>query len=633
MLHSEILTFALRLTRRKPMQHCAAIFIISMRQRLILFLSLICLFGACKKDEDNPHSSDISFDIGDIKAFEIPDSIYTNGFILSPVDSNGKIWTQTHELDLRTGVWTSLKKKFGVQFHVEVYEERMWIDPFSSNVYISCPFGNAIEYDRQSRTFKAFKLQSFSSFFAVKDLVLFGASEGLYQYVRGSGQPVRVKAFPVNTWVESINVSYGDTLRLGVRAENGDSYFAKHYLLDSYLGEPEKKHTSQTVYDLHVNELLPYLGNFKAVKDDSTIWFYDMTNLYIKKGKDVFQFTGLDSAYLRQLRVDSLYAYLWHDRRFVVLKKKYVTHNLRPFNAKSYQDQLQALIAFTSYDEPLSLDQTIFKVDSLQKIYLQSEHPRVVEYASSLNDLIGVVGLNALAKSELEHVIEKRSLPEKYLKPALNSLFAAYGYKDDLEKALHYMDIFDESFPNDQLPMKWMVSCISKAKTSRDSIARLAIPPDHKLFLVSLQREDLRRCAFAEVHSYDTVVSNSYRKILTMFPKSEFADNAAFYLLCREHHPGGESYGVSPEGIREIEAFIEKYNTSDVKIDAILLNIQMHLYYYVDGAERLVVLEKAQTMIGELSGNELVKIHERELDALKQNVAAEIRRYKNTVSR
>lgn len=595
--------------------------------RTFLFLLFAILFNACK--QDTPASQvaiPLSFDIGDVKRFEIPDTIYSYGFIFSPVDSNGKIWTQTHELDLRTGEWTSLSRKFGVSFPVEVVEERMWIDPFSSNIYIDCSFGNVIEYDRQSKTFKSFKLEGFSSFFAMKEFVIFGASEGLYKYVRCSAQPTRIKALPANTRVEDIYVSYGDTLRLRVRTENtDDSHFVEHYLLNAYLGQTERKRASPTVYDLHIDELLPYFGSFEVVKDKSTLWFYGPGSLYVKKGKEVFQFAGMDSNYLRQLRVDSLYAYLRFDRRFVVMKKAYVDDNLQSFNVKSYQDQLQALIDFTSNDEPLSLNETMFKVDSVQKIYLQSEHPRVVAYAKSLNNLIGTVGLSPLAKSELERAIAKKELPEKYLKPALNNLFTEYGYRDELEKALNCVELFDEFFPNDQLQSRWMVSCLSKAKTSRDSIQRLPIPPDHKLFLVSLQREDLNRCAFAEVHTYDTIVSNSYKELLALFPKSEFADNAAFYLLKREHRPGGESYEVAPDGIREVEQFIQKYNHSELKNDAILLNARMYHYSSVEGAERVEALKKARSLLDQLSEPEFIKAHQADLQSLKSSIDHELK--------
>jgi hypothetical protein len=416
------------------------------------------------------------------------------------------------------------------------------------------------------------------------------------------------------------------TLRLGVH----DGYI-NYYFKGAGGGVPVKKFPAQlSIYDLREKVVLPPTGNYyKAVDDDSTTWLYNEASLYMKNGKDIYRFTELDSGYLRHVQFDSQHLYMLFNDQFVVLEKAYVTGKLESFNVKSYEQQMGAYYSFTSNSDYSSLQELISAIDSFQNIYLSSEHPYIVERAKSLNNL-NVERFNDRLLLEVEQAIQHNSLPLKYRNAALKGLF--FRHADDPEKALQYHKKLSELFPDERLTddnqyYYRSVECVMLAKAARDSIERVAPPPDKKLYLTILQKQRQLECISGERAGYDSPMDDLYREFLTLYPESQFADNAAFFILSRNHRPGGESYGVSPQGIRQVERFIESYPGSELKVDAILLNIEMYLFYYVDGSERLKVLKKAQALISSLSDHHLNAGQKDHLTSKKKQVEDEIKKY------
>ena len=136
-----------------------------MKYHYLFFLIIpICLLIGCNSEKDEvvtQESSDLPFLSFQVDSFEfyphynrIPSNI--GEFIFSPLGEQDKIWTINiqglHELDLKTGQWSSLGEKYYTGLKAAVRDQDIWVSPRTQDTYISLSRDGLLHFDRSQDT-------------------------------------------------------------------------------------------------------------------------------------------------------------------------------------------------------------------------------------------------------------------------------------------------------------------------------------------------------------------------------------------------------------------------------------------------------------------------------------------------
>lgn len=593
--------------------------------RVSIFFFTLAAFVACNRHmpDVTPKKVElvkISFEVNDVRRYPIPDRVYSQEIVFSPIDSVDKIWLSTHELNLLTGELTPLNSRFGVSYGENIQKEHIWIDSITSNVYINFSYrGDLIEYNAHNKTFRTLIVPSVSGLLAHKDVIFLGTSRGLYTYTRGADSVVRANGIPDGTWIFKIDTaSDKNSLRLGTSGQDL-IYRIRDSKLDTVPRRPVAPYPDQSA----LSRMLPLTAaySYVTIEDDSLTWMHHQSDIYVKRGDNILHVTELDSGYLKQVHIDSKYLYLLFGHQFVILNKAAVLRNAERFDAESYRTELNAVTSFYQI-EYQSLQKKISKIDSLQNVLRNSAHPDIRSRAEDLNN--SIYAFDDRLRPEIELAIKKGSFPEKFEKSVLFSLIEYYTRQGNLDHAFSYLQKLRKDFPGDT-EQNSALALFIRVKASTDSINKLSLDADKKLYLCTLEREKLMHTGwFGESYLDDTIVADSYQQLLDTYPNSEFADNAAFYLL-RRKYVSEEGMLYSLEVDEEYQRFIERYPLSELKVSASLEIVDMCLGSGREGEARMNMIRRAKAELSRLSTKDMTELQRERFLYYKSTVETELK--------
>lgn len=616
--------FAVTVTSRKIKSSTLA-FQMFLRASIVFFT--LAVFAACNRPvpDVTPKKVEvikISFEVNDIRRYPIPHGFYPQESIFSPIDSVDKIWLSTHELNLLTGELTPLNSVFGLSYGVNIRKEHIWIDSITSNVYINCSYrGELIEYNAHNKTFRTLIVPSVSGFLAHKDVIFLGTSQGLYTYARGADSVVRAKGIPNGTRIFKIDTaSDKNSLRLGTSGPDL-IYRIRDSKLDTVHRGPLSPYPDQSA----LSRMLPLTAKYSyvTIEDDSLMWMHHQGDIYVKQGENILHVTKLDSGYLKQVRVDPKYLYLLFGHQFVILNKAAALKSAEYFDPESYGMELNAVNSIY-YMENQSLQDKISKIDSLQNLLNNSVHPDIRERAENLNHSLSAFDDNL--RPELELAIKRGSLPIKFKRTVSFSLIQYYTRQGNLDLASLYLQKLRKDFP-DYIEQNQALSVVLRVKACTDSINELSIDADKKLYFRTLELQKLMQTGwFGESYLDDTIVADSYQLLLDTYPNSEFADNAAFYLL-RRQYLSEEGMSYSSEAPEEYRRFIKKYPLSELKVSASLDIVTLYLSYLGQPEKSLDMLRKAKEELSRLSTKDMTELQRGTFLYYKSTVETRLKQY------
>jgi len=569
-----------------------------------LFVLAILLIS-CKnhKDQKTEPNEYISFKVDSIVIYDAS-GIPKNEFIFSPISKQNKIWTintdHIHELDLVSGKWAPLTSKFGDEFKRQVRNDGIWKDTFTDDVYISCFYDCLIQYKIEEDTFYKIDIHPVTSFFARQSDILLGTANGLFFLNRKFRTIEKAPNFPNDIWVGKINKIGKDSLSI-----NNGKYIYELVLPNMTKTNDENKRPNNYQSIKPLIKKLPRGDFYKIVKHDSISWIYEKSSLYYSiDNRLTFKFLKLPKGYLRHIVEDQQYLFLLYNDKFIILNKQYVLRNSIFFDTNKYQKKLRELYSFqnlNSLNNPTSLNSLIMLIDSIQSNTTFNEYDDLKQMLTGFSRQVYGLNRNDKLRVQVEKAISENRLADKYLKYALNALSQFYTRKVELDKAIAYHDLLVKKFPEfDDYGVSSVMPCVKKVKTSIDSLEKLPLSEDEKLYKLGLLKERLVGCGwFGESHLNFSIVCETFKNLVHKFPNSEYADNAELFLLNAKSN-GDEGIEYSSELITEYRKFINKYSNSELIPEVKLHIAQIYSAYFGEADEKIKMLNKASQELFDL---------------------------------
>ncbi|MEP7197965.1 MAG: hypothetical protein ABI851_15710 [Saprospiraceae bacterium] len=555
------------------------------RSKILYLLLIISLLTNChQRDTNSLSSSYISFKVDSIKIYNAKD-IPKFTFIFSPLQHKDKIWTintnNAQELDLKTGVWSPLSLKFGNQLNYQLNEDMIWYDKYTSETYISCFHAGLIRYYPEKDTFDLLKIHSVSAFCSSKENIALGTVNGLYFLNRKNNKINIAENFPLDIWVNSIQELSNDTLFI--------NYKYYYHTTSNSFGEiiicnPKKEIKSNyKQVSIETRNKLPNSGrSFYEYKYEKITWYYREGELFYSKEKDIFyKFILFPNEYVRHIIEDKDNLYILFNDQFVIYNKEYIFRNSIVYNVLDYQELEKELLhkkndlndnknSFDNYLKYSILLYTDKKYSSYRDLQNDLQYiPKNFEYYDYKE---GLPNLSTILKND--------TIPKEFKYNILKGLCRKYTISAKLDSALIYFNLIKELYPSDKdYCIDDSYPCVRVACKYLDSIRNENISVDGLLFLEAKELEKMISCScwFGESYSNLSLVEKKYKEILTKHPKSEYVNDAEFWLLDYEFSDS-ENGSYSLDAIPKIRNFVNKYPNSK-HIPELLMNIA---YIYLD---------------------------------------------------
>lgn len=172
-----------------------------------------------------------------------------------------------------------------------------------------------------------------------------------------------------------------------------------------------------------------------------------------------------------------------------------------------------------------------------------------------------------------------------------------YGYKGSLEMAAPLLDFYSACLASDQIQDELPVDQIKRTLHRLDSIARLPMSPDERLYANGKIWFDYS--FYKRWFRYSWPMENLeqafvyYRTLLKEYPKSAWADNAAYDMLHYKDYRQQDSSDDLPEGnlseaYEAFNQFLQQYPDSECssKVIARMLRILASSWSFVERQEQ-----------------------------------------------
>jgi len=602
-----------------------------MSERVSLHLILLILFIAatsCKEDIKT-QGSNISFYVDSVKIIDIPDS-FGSTFIFSPIATQDIIWilgsNTGGELNLKSGTSKSLNEVFGFKYNGGISGSSNWHDSITGDIYMDVAFEKLIRYDANEKSFHRVNISEVSGVVGTKDKVYISTSKGLFAFEREKESLKYLYTNLNRNDIESIS-KVNDVLIL-IQTLSEIKY---HYNVNTkrlMVIETCEKIPAKNVHETHpVFQILPKeIYNNRVIQDDSLTWIYVHDKLlFTFDNLNIYEYPALPKSKILQIECDKDYSYILFKNKFVIYRKSFLTrhkslyyvgdlNNTRP-KLEFIKSQLYAtqdLDTFFHYMNVLESETTFKKYEDIDQLIERYKY-RLLEFQ-----------FNPSIRNTTESYIKNQTFPQKYLQKALDGLISYYVQNENFDKTKKYVQLYHDSFPSDRNNNNtYTYPCYLTVLKSLDSLVKIVIPPDEKLYQTALLKEKLINCGgFGESYTDLTIVVDSYKKLLKQYPKSEFADDAAFYLTLNSSFSGDEGLEYSEESIKELRQFIKKYPNSDNVVDAEILIIEIYMAFYGTSDEMVAMFKKTSEEINKLEKKYKLNTSQREnLNNEKINLA------------
>ncbi len=519
----------------------------------------------------------ISFVVDSIKIYDAKD-IPKQEFMFSPLAQVDKIWmtgtTNPYELDLKTGLWTPLKTKYGDLLKDQFNEGSIWNDPYTGDSYISLFDKGLLRYLNAKDTFEYLDIKPVTALLPRKNEIVIGTANGLFFLDRKNNKITVANNFPVDFRVTSIhelqndtliinNVKYYDipTSKMGFRIYNAPQT-QKGYNFRSDSNNDKK--------------ISGFLGGYQELGKTKTAWYYSPNKLYYTKDNRIFySFNNFPEGIVRHIKHDEKYLYILFNDKFVILNKDYVFRKATLYNIDEYQ-----LLKDELWNKMNELDQNSLTFDEyLTKAILLYNNKNYSAY-SDLQSIISSIPLNLsyfsyeLTASQIDEKLNDKDIPDEFKHNIVQGLFQKYTKEVKLKEALFYYNKIAIYPSNNDRCIEISYPCVLKLYNYLDSLKKENLAKDKFLFLEAIAREDLVHCScwFGDSYYHYEIVEEKYKELLSKYPESEFADDADFWFINYAAYPSDGESGYLISDIPNIKKFISKYPKSDL-IPALLINI------------------------------------------------------------
>ncbi len=561
-----------------------------MKNTIFLIPLLILSLSNCNSDKEHPKNEPYTtFKVDSIKTYPA-EGIPKNRFMFSPLSEKNKIWTintaNIHELDLKTGEWIPLSKKYDKGFIRQVNESGIWKDSVLNEVFISLFHDCLLYFDLKKDTFFKYDIHPVTALINAKDKAIIGTANGLYFINKIDKTISQAPGFPLDFWVSSIDIVNNDSISL-----NEGKLYYKVDVSNFEKKEKKKKHSKD-----------PFLKNlprksgasrYSKIPDKHANWYYCSNRLFFKDSINHFyEFNLLPNSYLRQLKLDQQFLYLLFRNKFVIINKQFAFANSKKFDLSSYQKEKIELSKINKSFNNISIDSFLMSYNAIKSDFSLVTDNTILESfeASARNYLLNLRDDKRL--KDAEKAIDQNTFPKELEKYALLGLCMKYLQAYNLDKVEYYGNMLKENYPEfDFYNSKYVLNCCSKIKTSLDSLKNENLPKDEFLYKESLQIEKLIQCGWFGESYYDfTLLYKSYQNLLTKFPESLFADNVKFRLIETQSY-GAEDEGYSSEQIKSYYQFIRTYPNSDL-IPHARINIATMLNEYYGNIDKVIEMKE-----------------------------------------
>ncbi len=534
---------------------------------LFLYAWVMLIAGCSHKKDCIIPKLHISFKVDSSKIYPA-ENIPKSTFMFSPVEQYDKIWVSgpstLYELDLMTGRWTSLTARFGNIITNQVSIEGIRKDDYTGETYIGCFPEGLIRYYPDKDTFDIIRVQNLATFLPEEKTLVLGTHSGLYLLNKKDNNIRLAENFPIDIRVFSIQKSGTDTLLIN----HTYYYHIPSKAFGRLFAGNMQAESKSTLTGIGVS-LHDYNG-------DSTIWYYDAGTLIFSKNKtDFYEFKLFPKEYIRQLIADKDYLYILFNDKFVIYNKDYiykhsVLHNT--FNYLTLSRELQQKLV-NLYKDTLIFEKYLTNSVALYKNARYSEYPDLRIRVNNLPSNFDFYSCSKKIKN-LKAILENDSIPDAFKFNILKGLVRKHTNSLNLDSALVILNIINKNFPDIRdYCVDNSQQLISRTRYYIDSILKEDMPPDKRLFLNAKAMEKLVSGSywFGEICRNYSIVIDAFKKLLSLFPNSDYADDAEFWIINHNYY-NFEPGGYPLEKITSIQKFVDRYPNSALT-PKLLINI------------------------------------------------------------
>lgn len=572
----------------------------------LVFISLV--ISGCRQEDEGVKAHVFYTGVVDsIKVFQFSKGV-GGDFMFNPLTGQDKIWTLNYtaplELDLHTGEWTPLSESYHERLSGGMYGEPIWKDSLTNEVFITNFHEGLIHFPCDGSPISFYQIQSAQSVLNAEDEIVIGTAGGLYTVDKQNKTILKVPDFPMDVWVNDVEVLNEDTLVIN----NGRMFFP--YRLKNPSTMIHFKKDPGVVYNNPFLESLPkteearqyrlhYSGNVPFMYSSARIFFQDST-------KTVFEIENRPHGHLHHLKTDARYIYLLYDSAFVILNKNVAMQIATAFDIQSYEKNRERFHQAVSKLQHCPLDTFLVRYQQIRKdsmLIISSEFSEKLErYTAGYFTHTG-------ADSHMvafEEAIHQNRLTQELEKYAIIGVCMKYVKKGDLDKIPFYNNLLNERYPDfEYYSSKSVLECVIQVKHSIDSLQKQNLAPDAYLFKEAKLKERLVYCGWTGDSYYDfSIVTENYRDILSKYPNSRYADNAAFYFISMMWY-GDEGDEYSKDMIAACNEFLSTYPTSELQPQVRLLIVRNYHAYYGEPDSMIIMKEKALSELLNISVKEV----------------------------
>ncbi len=534
----------------------------------------------------------LSFVVDSFKTYDLDNKIVNDHFIFSPLSKVDKIWatnkSDPHELDLLTGKWTSLQDIYGMEFRKVIRPESIWKDNFTNDVYFSYFQDKLIRYNSERDTFESINLKTVTALLPLKDLIVIGTADGLYFLNRSTNTFQVARNLPLDLWVNSI-----EELKTGTLVINNRNTYDIHLEKFSSNFLDESNEYMPKLNDRISVQLGTSTINFKVIKGKHQTWYYNEYELhYTTDNKNFFTFNKTGFGEFKYVTEDDQHLYIIVSDKLVVFKKEYIFKNSGKYKNSNFYELSTDLIQTENLlnENPFPLSQYIKKIIEIQEDGKYNKFSDLKTRVSLLPSGIANFNFDNTTLFQAIDVINDNDIPVDFRYYTLAALCKKYTTEGNLVQALKYFDRIKLLTPYEKdRCIESSFLCVKKSIRALDSLKSIILSKDELLFKEAIVLSHLIQCScwFGESYYHYDLVENKYNRLLSTFPNSEFADDAAYWLLDNRYF-FAEDGGYDTDSIPEIRKFIKRYPNSNNIIDLLLNISSSYAEKYSDNIDELI---------------------------------------------
>lgn len=567
-----------------------------------ILLIVFCGLTSCKQDF-KINDSKISFPVDSFKIINIPVSFGTN-FIFSPIDNQDYIWIlgskNGAELNLKSGKIRSLTEVFGFKYNGGIIISSIWRDSLNHDIYIDVAYEKLIRYDAKSKLYQRVNISGVNGMVSTNDNIYFSNHKGLFTFERTKGE---LKHTYTNFLREDINsISKVNERQILIKLDQGDdvTYDLVDGTTTSYKKLSYNPLLSNDKSEHPIFQILPKeILNAKIIKDDSLIWLFNSNKLLFSYDDvRVYECNLPLNSRIYDIDYDKDHLYIHFKDKMGVYKKDYLLkHSSLSFKGNPNAQRKDLDFIKAELSTTLELDTFIHFMRELNSESTFRDYDNINQLMDYFKYRLRILQHNSNFRKQTESYIENGTFPTEYLNVALEGLINFYVRNEKFGQTKKYIEMYQKNLSKENNYI-YTYMCYLGTIKSLDSLGMLSLSPDEILYQSALLKEKLINCGgFGESYIDNTIVVDSYKKLLKQYPTSEFTDDAAYYLATSYEY---EDMGFSEESINELREFIKKYPNSDKVVDAELLIIEIYMRYSETPDQMMVMYSKTAKEIKKL---------------------------------